>query len=137
MSPTSPRNLAASTGPTPNSWTRLVLAWATAALMRTSTAAIRCSRWRTSATSSVASCQRVNRRRTSGRDRGQQHRGPLGGEIAPGAAWNQVDQQPMQPVDGLGAGGNQILPSLGQQVQHRCLVLDPDPAQLSSTAGGD
>ena len=36
-----------------------VLAWATAALMRASTAAIRCSSWRTSAASSVASCQRV------------------------------------------------------------------------------
>jgi hypothetical protein len=32
MSPTSPRNLAASTGPTPNSSSRLVLDWATAAL---------------------------------------------------------------------------------------------------------
>jgi hypothetical protein len=36
MSPTSPRNLAASTGPTPNSSSRLVLAWTTAALIRAS-----------------------------------------------------------------------------------------------------
>jgi hypothetical protein len=49
MSPTSPRNLAASTGPTPKSWTRLVLDWATSVLMRASTAAIRWSSWPTSA----------------------------------------------------------------------------------------
>ena len=58
-SPAAPRKVAASTGPTPNSPSRLVLDWTTTALMRASTVAIRCSSWRASATSSVASCQRV------------------------------------------------------------------------------
>ena len=49
------QEVAASTGPTPNSPSRLVLTWATAVLMRASTAAMRCSSWRMSATSSVAS----------------------------------------------------------------------------------
>jgi hypothetical protein len=49
------QQLAAKTGPTPTSWTRLVLDWATAALMPASTAAIRCSSWRTSAIRPAAS----------------------------------------------------------------------------------
>jgi hypothetical protein len=32
----------------------------------------------------------------------------------------------MEPVDGLGAGGDQVLAALGEQVQHRRLVLDAD-----------
>jgi hypothetical protein len=43
----------------------------------------------------------------------------------------------MQPVDGLGAGGDQVLAALGQQVQHRCLVLDADPPEGGDTLGGD
>jgi hypothetical protein len=78
-----------------------------------------------------------DRRRTSGRDPGQQRGGALGGEVASGAAWDQVDQQPMQPVDGLGAPGDQVLPPLGQQLQHHRLVLDADPPQLGGAAGGD
>jgi hypothetical protein len=35
----------------------------------------------------------------------------------------------VQPVDGLGAGGDQILATLGQQVQHHRLVLDTDLPQ--------
>jgi hypothetical protein len=40
-------------------------------------------------------------------------------------------------VDGLGAGGDQVLTPLGQQVQHYCLVLDTDPAQLRDALRGD
>jgi hypothetical protein len=47
----------------------------------------------------------------------------VGGEIASGAAGDQVHQQPMEPVDCLGAGGHQVLAPLGQQVQHHRLVL--------------
>jgi hypothetical protein len=68
---------------------------------------------------------------------GEQRGGPLGGEVASGAAWNQVDQQPVQPVDGLGAGGDQVLAPLGQQVQPRRLVLDADLPQGRGAAGGD
>jgi hypothetical protein len=43
----------------------------------------------------------------------------------------------MQPVDGLSAGGHQVLAALGQQVQHRCLVLNADLPQGGDTASGD
>jgi hypothetical protein len=43
----------------------------------------------------------------------------------------------VQPVDGLGAGGHQVLAPLGQQVQHRRLVLHFVLPQPSSIAGGD
>jgi hypothetical protein len=72
-----------------------------------------------------------------GGDRSQQCRGPVGGEVAPGATGDQVHQQPMQPVDGLGARGHQVLAALGQQVQHRRLVLHADLPQLRDAAGGD
>jgi hypothetical protein len=35
----------------------------------------------------------------------------------------------VEPVDGLGAGGDQVLAPLGQQVQHHRLVLDTDLPQ--------
>jgi hypothetical protein len=43
----------------------------------------------------------------------------------------------MEPVDGLGAGGDQVLAALGQQVQHHRLVLHADLPQLGGAAGGD
>jgi hypothetical protein len=55
-----------------------------------------------------------DRRFADRRDRGQQRGGPLGGQVASGATRNQVHQQSVQPVDGLGAGGDQVLASLGQ-----------------------
>jgi hypothetical protein len=36
-----------------------------------------------------------------------------------------------------GAGGDQVLAPLGQQVQHHRLVLDADLSQGRDTAGGD
>jgi hypothetical protein len=72
-----------------------------------------------------------------GGDRGQQCGGALGGEVAPGAAGDQVHQQPVQPVDGLGARGDQVLAALGQQVQHHRLVLHANLPQSDSVAGGD
>jgi hypothetical protein len=41
-----------------------------------------------------------------GGDRGQQGGGQLGGKVPSGTAWGQVHQQPVKPVDGLGAGGD-------------------------------
>jgi hypothetical protein len=78
-----------------------------------------------------------DRRGTGGRDRGQQHSGPLGDEVASGAAGDQVHQQPVQPVDGLGPGGDQVLAALGQQVKDRRLVLHANLPQPDSVAGGD
>ena len=78
-----------------------------------------------------------DRRRTSGRDLGQQRGGAFGSQVAPGAAWDQVHQQSVEPVDGLGAGGDQVLAALGQQVQYHCLILHADQAQLRDAAGGD
>jgi hypothetical protein len=43
----------------------------------------------------------------------------------------------VQSVDGLGAGGDQVLAALGQQVQHYRLILHPDLPQLWGAAGGD
>jgi hypothetical protein len=43
----------------------------------------------------------------------------------------------MQPVDGLGPRGHQVLAALGQQVQDHRLVLDADLARGRDTAGGD
>jgi hypothetical protein len=43
----------------------------------------------------------------------------------------------VQPVEGLGPGGHQILAPLGQQVQHHRLVLDADLPQPDNVAGGD
>jgi hypothetical protein len=63
--------------------------------------------------------------------------GAPGGEVAAGAARDQVHQQPMEPVDGLGSGGDQIPAPLGQQVQHCRLFLDPDRPQGRGAAGGD
>ena len=78
-----------------------------------------------------------DRRRAGGHDPGQQGGGTVGGEGASGAAGGQAHQHPMEPVDGLGAGGHQVLAALGQQVQHHRLVLDPDRAQLWDAPGRD
>ena len=48
----------------------------------------------------------------------------VGGEVASGAAWDPVHQQPVQTVDGLGSCGDQVLAPLGQQLQHHRLILD-------------
>jgi hypothetical protein len=43
----------------------------------------------------------------------------------------------VEPVDGLGPGGDQVLAALGQQVKHHRLVLHADLPQPDSVAGGD
>jgi hypothetical protein len=52
-----------------------------------------------------------------GRDRGQQGSCAVGGQVAAGATRNQVHQQPMEPVDGLGAGRDYVLAPVAQQMQ--------------------
>jgi hypothetical protein len=137
MSPTSPRNLAASTGPTPNSPSELVLAWATAVLMRASTSAICCSRWRPSATSSVASCERITAGALAGVTQASSTAARLAVRLRRAPPGTRSTSSRVQPVDGLGARGHQVLTPLGQQVQHRRLVLDPDRPQGGDVAGGD
>src|SRR4029453_8333855 len=99
----------------------------TMVLMRASTVVICCSRPRTSATSSPASCQRV----TAG--------APAGVTAASSAAARLAVRlrraPPVEPVDGLGAGGDQVLAALGQQVQHHRLVLHPDLPPLGGRFG--
>jgi hypothetical protein len=58
-----------------------------------------------------------DRRRTSRRDRGQQPSRAVGGQVASGATRNQGPSAPVEPVDGLGAGRDQVLAPLGQQMQ--------------------
>jgi hypothetical protein len=38
----------------------------------------------------------------------------------------EVDQRPVQPIDGLGPHPDQILATVGQQGQHHRVVLDAD-----------
>jgi hypothetical protein len=78
-----------------------------------------------------------DRRNTGRSNLIEQRGGALGGEVSPGSAGDQVDQQRVQAVDGLGAGGDQVLARLGQQVQHHRLVLDPHLSQLRGALGGD
>jgi hypothetical protein len=54
----------------------------------------------------------------------EQDRCAVGNQVAAGAPRDQVDQQPVQPVDGLGTHPPQVLAPLGQQVQHRRLILN-------------
>jgi hypothetical protein len=57
--------------------------------------------------------------------------------VTSGTGGDQVDQQPVEPVDGLGAHGDQVLAAVGQQVQHDRVVLDADLPQPRRTLGGD
>jgi transposase len=134
MSPTSPRNVAASTGPTPNSWTRLVLDRATglAPCLDLSDALLQLAHVGHGLGGQLPA---GDRQLAGGRDRGQQRGGALGGQVAAGAAGDQVHQQPVQPVDGLGARGDQVLAVLGQQVQDRRLVCTC--GRLRQRADGD
>jgi hypothetical protein len=43
----------------------------------------------------------------------------------------------VEPVDGLGADGHQVLAPLGQQVQHHRLILDADLPEGGRAAGRD
>jgi hypothetical protein len=61
-------------------------------------------------------------------DLAEQRGGPVGGEVASGAGRGQVDQQPVKPVEGLGARADQVRAAVGQQAQHHRLVLDADLA---------
>jgi hypothetical protein len=105
--------------------------------MRPSTAVIRCSSWAGVGDELGGQLPAGDRRLADRRDPGQQQGGPLGGQVTSGAAGDQVHQQPVQPVDGLSARSDQVLASLGQQVQDCCLVLDADLAQGGNAASGD
>jgi hypothetical protein len=75
--------------------------------------------------------------RASRGDLAQQRGGTVSGEVAAGASTDQVSQQPVQPVDGLGAQADQVVAAAGQQVQHHRMSLGDDLAQPGRGAGGD
>ena len=53
----------------------------------------------------------------SRRDHGQQPSRAVGGQVAAGATRDQVHQQPVEPVNGLGADRDHVLAPLAQQMQ--------------------
>jgi hypothetical protein len=57
-------------------------------------------------------------------------------QVAPGAAWDQVGQQDMEAVEGLGAGPDQVIAAVRQQPQHGGVVLESDLAEPSGALGG-
>jgi hypothetical protein len=66
----------------------------------------------------------------------QQDRGCVGGQLAVGACGHELGQQPVQPVQDLGAGGDQVIAPVRQQPQHHGVVLDVDLAQALAAKGG-
>jgi hypothetical protein len=68
-----------------------------------------------SAMSSRASWWRVTGRCANWRHLVEQYRCAVGDEVAAGAARDQVHQQPVQPVDGLGPGGDKVLATSGPE----------------------
>jgi hypothetical protein len=78
-----------------------------------------------------------SRRRAGRRDLPQQRGGAIGGEVAAGTGRDQVSEQPVEPVDGLGADAHQVLAAVGQQVQHHRVVLDADLPHPGRAASGD
>ena len=67
----------------------------------------------------------------------QQRGGAIGAQVAAGAGQDQIGQQPMQPVDRLGAHAHQVLAAIGQQLHHHRVVLDHDLPQPRSAARGN
>ena len=66
----------------------------------------------------------------------QQGSGHLGGQMAVGACGHELGQQPVQPVQGLGTRGDQVVAPVRQQPQDRGLVLDVDLVQALAALGG-
>ena len=74
---------------------------------------------------------RNDRRRTSRRAHGQQPRRALGGQVAAGATRDQVHQQPVEPVNGLGATAT----TSWRRLLNRCSPRGSDPAPCEVGAG--
>ena len=51
------------------------------------------------------------------------------------AAGNELEQQPVQPTHGAGAGAGELVPAVGQQPQRHQLVVDDDLVQPRSADG--
>src|SRR5512133_975457 len=61
----------------------------------------------------------------------EQRRGPLGGQVPLGAARVQVAEQDVEPAQGAGALGDQVVAAVAEQPQRRRVVLDGDLAQAA------
>jgi hypothetical protein len=57
--------------------------------------------------------------------------------LATSAGGHQVHQEPVQPVDGLGAHADQVLAPVGQQMQHDGMVFNGNLTQPGHAAPGD
>ena len=64
--------------------------------------------------------------------RGQQRPGLERGQVPFRAAADEFGEQPVQPVEGLRAAAGQLVPPVGQQPQHRQVLVD---LQLAKAAG--
>ena len=60
----------------------------------------------------------------------------VGVQAALGAAWEQVAQQHMEPIQGPGALTDQVVAAVREQPQHGRVVLEADLAELSGPMGG-
>ena len=69
-------------------------------------------------------------------DRGDQRAGLPRGQVLLGPAGQQLQQQPVQPVDDLGAGPAQLIAAVGEHAHHHQVLLDPDLDQAGSAQGG-
>jgi hypothetical protein len=72
-----------------------------------------------------------------GADGGQQRLGLRGGEEPWCTGRNQFQQQPVQPVDGAGAGAGEFIAAVGQQPQRDQFTVDGDLGQTRSADGDD
>jgi hypothetical protein len=124
MSPTAPRNLAASTGPTPEQLGQAGVGLGDRRLDAGLDRGDPLLQLADVGHELAGKLLAGDRWRAGGGYLTEQGGGAVGGEIASGATRDQVDQQPVQPVDGLSTGGDQVLAPLGQQMQHHRLVLD-------------
>ena len=66
----------------------------------------------------------------AGLDRGDQGPGLRRGQELLRPAGKQLQQQPVQPVDGLGAGPAQLVTAVDQHAHHDQVVIDLDPDQV-------
>ncbi|MEU1841180.1 hypothetical protein [Micromonospora chersina] len=66
----------------------------------------------------------------------QQRRCAIGGQVGCGAGGQQLSEQDVQPVDGLGADAHQVA-VFGQRPQRRCGLVCLDVTQAVRGQGGD
>jgi hypothetical protein len=57
------------------------------------------------------------------------------GQVPAGAGGHQFGQQPVQPIERLGPGPGQLVAAVGQQPQHREVLIDDQLAQAAGAQG--